>query len=401
MMIDYPECPAMLTQTVPHVKIISWYKEIRNKTLEICAPLETEDYVPQPVEDVSPPKWHLAHTTWFFEEFILKPYYHGYQEFNHHFGFLFNSYYETVGQRSVRSERGSMSRPTVKEIAHYRSYVDKHMTILMEGTSLVADLEEKIILGLNHEQQHQELLLTDIKYILGMNPLKPYYSHKALSESSEITDHRFIKIPEGNYSIGNKDTGFSYDNERSAHQVFLKSFDICASLVSNGEYMQFINDGGYADFQYWHSEGWAWLHEKNIKAPLYWEKIQDVWHHYTLAGRRMINPAHPVTHISYYEAFAFAQWKGMRLPTEFEWEAASDQFKWGERWEWTESAYLPYPGFTKAEGAIGEYNGKFMVNQKVLRGASVATPHAHSRKTYRNFFHPHLRWQFTGIRLTK
>ncbi|HEY5692498.1 MAG TPA: SUMF1/EgtB/PvdO family nonheme iron enzyme, partial [Cyclobacteriaceae bacterium] len=256
-------------------------------------------------------------------------------------------------------------------------------------------------LGLNHEQQHQELLLTDIKYILGHNPLFPPYDCEFKEVKDEIVDGVLIHVPEGTYEIGFEGNGFHFDNEAQTHKVYLHAYQIRKGLVTNGEYLSFIEDGGYQDSKYWHSDGWTWLNENKITSPLYWHFINDQWKRYALAGLELINLNQPVTHVSFYEASAFAEWTGMRLPTEFEWEAASEQFKWGQRWEHTNSAYLPYPGFLKPEGAIGEYNGKFMINQMVLRGSSVATPIGHSRKTYRNFFHPHLQWQFSGIRLCK
>jgi ergothioneine biosynthesis protein EgtB len=275
------------------------------------------------------------------------------------------------------------------------------MNILLSDFEPAKELNALIELGLNHEQQHQELLLTDIKYILGHNPLFPCYTNNNLTENPEYFKEGFIKLPEGLYDIGHSGESFCFDNELGNHKVFLPEYSISTSLVTNSEYLEFINAGGYHDFKYWHSEGWDWVKNNQIEAPLYWYKIDNLWRSYTLDGLSPIKPDSPVSHISFYEATAYAQWKGMRLATEFEWEAAARQFKWGDRWEWTQSAYLPYPGFRKADGAIGEYNGKFMVNQMVLRGASEFTSPGHSRITYRNFFHPHLRWQLTGIRLAK
>ncbi len=359
----------------------------------------TEDYVVQPVVDVSPPKWHLAHTTWFWEEFVLAPFYKGYQRFHPRYSFLFNSYYNTFGDRVLRLHRGNMSRPTVDEIRAYRSHVDSNMMVFL--TQVPAGLSQLIQTGLNHEQQHQELLFTDIKFILGHNPLFPPYDEDFRETIPVSAKRDFISATEGLYTIGHQGDGFSFDNEHAVHQVFLSDFEIASTLVTNGEYLEFIEDNGYAVPHHWHSDGWAWVTENGIHAPLYWHKIDGAWHRFALSGFEIVSPSEPVTHISFYEAFAFAQWKGMRLPTEFEWEAASDQFEWGQRWEYTNSAYLPYPGYVKPEGAVGEYNGKFMVNQMVLRGASIATPQGHSRKTYRNFFSPHLQWQFNGIRLCK
>ncbi|MEQ9591001.1 MAG: ergothioneine biosynthesis protein EgtB [Cyclobacteriaceae bacterium] len=379
--------------------MIDKYTLVRTMTDEICSPLETEDFVVQPIVDVSPPKWHMAHTTWFFEEFILARLYPNYERFHPRYDFLFNSYYEGVGERVLRPNRGNMSRPGVDEIRAYRKHVDTHMA------ALIPQLDEEALqlleLGLNHEQQHQELLYTDIKYILGHNPLFPPYLESFEEAADAETDDAFVKIDEGKYRIGFDGDGFSFDNEAEAHEVFLSGFQIRKSLVRNEEYLEFMNDGGYKKPQYWHSDGWAWVNENDIIAPLYWHRTGDKWKRYGLAGLLDLKPQDPVTHINFYEAAAFAEWAGMRLPTEFEWEVASDDFSWGQRWEHTNSAYLPYPGFAKAEGAIGEYNGKFMVNQMVLRGSSVVTSPGHSRKTYRNFFHPSLQWQFSGIRLCK
>ena len=380
--------------------IVDCYREVRKRTGDICSPLQTEDYVVQPVVDVSPPKWHIGHTTWFFETFILKPYFMGYQEYDPDYNYVFNSYYETVGNRVIRTDRGNLSRPTVEEIRLYREYVDGAMErFLCEVVS--DDVRGLLILGLNHEEQHQELLYTDIKYILGHNPLFPAYSKKHVSPVTEKSGFEFIKLPEGIYEIGFKGEGFCFDNELNAHKVYLNAFEISPDLVTNAEYLEFINGGGYHDFRHWHAEGWDWVKTNGIEAPLYWHLINEEWHHYTFHGLEPLNLKEPVCHISYFEAYAYASWKGLRLPTEFEWEAAAPLLNWGRSWEWTESAYLPYPGFAKAPGAIGEYNGKFMVNQKVLRGASEVTSPGHSRITYRNFFQTHLRWQFTGIRLAK
>ncbi|HVW97079.1 MAG TPA: ergothioneine biosynthesis protein EgtB [Mucilaginibacter sp.] len=379
------------------------YIEVRKRTEQICQPLQTEDYVVQPVVDVSPPKWHIGHVTWFFETFILKPYFMGYQEYNPDYNYVFNSYYETVGNRVIRTDRGNLSRPTVAEIYAYRKYVDEAMAgFLCDQPS--AEIEELLILGFNHEEQHQELLWTDIKYILGHNPLFPAYDKLYVSPKDETPgsdDAGFIRIPEGVYEIGYNGDGFCFDNELNRHKVYLNEFEISPALVTNGEYLQFINAGGYQDFRYWHAEGWDWVKTNKVEAPLYWHRIDGEWFNYTYRGLEAVRADEPVCHVSYFEAYALAAWKGLRLPTEFEWEAAASQFSWGRRWEWTESAYLPYPGFTKAPGAIGEYNGKFMVNQKVLRGASEVTPPGHSRMTYRNFFQTNLRWQFTGIRLAR
>jgi ergothioneine biosynthesis protein EgtB len=377
------------------------YETVRKRSVSICAPLKTEDYVVQPIVDVSPPKWHLGHTTWFFETFLLKPNLPGYTEFDPDYNFVFNSYYESVGTRVVRTDRGNLSRPAVEDVMRYREYVDKAMHNLLDNP-VSPELETLIVLGLNHEEQHQELLYTDIKYILGHNPLLPAYDkNKAGAVVNTSKDETFLSVPAGIYQIGHEGKGFSFDNELSRHSVYLHDYAISTQLVTNAEYQAFMEAGGYTDFRHWHAEGWDWVKTNQVTAPLYWHHLDGQWMHYTWQGLQPVTPDAPVCHISYYEAAAYAAWKGMRLPTEFEWEVAATKLSWGQRWEWTESAYLPYPGFKKAPGAIGEYNGKFMISQMVLRGGSEVTPPNHSRITYRNFFHPSLRWQFTGIRLAK
>jgi len=400
-LINYIFMKEAETLKISTVSLLEQYKNIRAHSEEICRPLEIEDYVVQPIADVSPPKWHLGHTTWFFETFILMPNFQGYKEYNSQYNFVFNSYYETVGARVVRTDRGNLSRPSVADVYSYRAYVDQHMEAFLQTEIEDGELIALLELGLNHEQQHQELLYYDIKYILGHNPLFPPYSNQPLFQKKEIQDNGFIQIKEGVYEIGFEGNGFSFDNELARHKTYLETYEIATTLVNNADYLHFIEDDGYSDFRYWHSEGWEWVKQQNTKAPLYWHFIDGKWMQYTLHGLQEIDPVAAVCHINFYEASAYAAWKGMRLPTEAEWEAASDFFDWGERWEWTSSAYLPYPGYKKEAGAIGEYNGKFMVNQWVLRGASDATPKNHSRKTYRNFFHPKLQWQFSGIRLVK
>ncbi len=381
--------------------LLTLFQEVRGATEDLCAPLETEDYIPQPNADVSPPKWNIAHTTWFFEEMILKRFTDDYEVFNPDFGFLFNSYYNTLGERTRRDNRGDLSRPTVKEVFAYRKYVDEKMCELL-ARELTGELKDLVILGLNHEQQHQELFLTDFKYILSRNPLFPVYRENyAIEEICEMPDRNFVEIGEGIYEIGFAGDGFCFDNELGRHKTFLHDFSIQKNLVTNAEFLEFIEDKAYENFNLWHSEGWDWVNQNFVTAPLYWHKKDGEWFNFTLSGLRKLNPDAPVCHVSFYEAAAFAEWKGARLPTEFEWEIASEKFEWGLRWEWTNSAYLAYPNFTKADGAVGEYNGKFMINQMVLRGASIVTPNGHSRQTYRNFFHAPLRWQFNGIRLAK
>ena len=379
---------------------LDFFLETREHTEAICKPLEIEDYVVQPIIDVSPPKWHLGHTTWFFEEFILKSYDTSYTVFDEDFSFVFNSYYETVGKRVVRADRGNLSRPSVKKVYEYRQYVTQAMKSLLESnedSTLLAVLE----IGIHHEKQHQELLLTDIKYILGNNPLLPKYSDTFEEFTIEKATQSWISMTEGVYEIGHNSTDFCFDNELGRHKVYLHDYQISNKLVTNAEYIEFIQAGGYKRFDLWHAAGWDWVQQNQITSPLYWHEIDGIWHYYSLNGLTEVDLDAPVTHISYFEAFAFAQYKECRLPTEFEWEAAQEQFNWGQRWEWTESAYLPYPNYKKVDGALGEYNGKFMVNQKVLRGSSIATPTKHARHTYRNFFPTDLKWQFTGIRLAK
>ncbi|MGY3791388.1 ergothioneine biosynthesis protein EgtB [Aquimarina sp. 433] len=380
--------------------LLSSLLETRAHTEEICSPLQIEDYVVQPIVDVSPPKWHLGHTTWFFEEFILTRYYADYKRFHEDFAFVFNSYYESIGKRVVRTNRGNLSRPTVNEVYQYRDYVTNHLQVLLESME-DEELRSLVEIGIHHEKQHQELLLTDIKFILGNNPLLPKYSSTFDENPNSSASDKYHLIAEGIYEIGYKGEDFCYDNELGVHKVFLEAYKIAHNLVTNKEYLDFINDKGYEDSLLWHAEAWDWLNTEKVKTPLYWHKINGEYHQYTLQGLQQLDLNAPVTHLSYYEAFAYAQWKGERLPTEFEWEVAHKLFDWGLRWEWTESAYLPYPNYAKAPGALGEYNGKFMVNQKVLRGGSIATPKNHTRPTYRNFFHPQLRWQFNGLRLVK
>jgi ergothioneine biosynthesis protein EgtB len=399
------------------------YKSIRKKTEDLVKNLEPEDFVPQPIVDVSPPKWHLGHTTWFFEAMVLRDFMKDYQSFNEQLDFIFNSYYESQGPRINRSNRGNLTRPTVAEVFEYRAFVDKALLGFLESDTDPKALE-LIELGLHHEQQHQELLLTDLKYILGTNPLYP-----AIGEVREL-DRKDTKVQwweseGGVVKIGHTQKTFCYDNELPLHRQYVEPFALRNLLVTNKEYIEFINAGGYEDFRYWLMEGWEWCKNLTIKAPLYWIENNSQWMTYTVRGGLInINPDEPVTHISYYEADAFARWKGLRLPTEFEWELLSKKYNdlegqnwvesdawqpvidrgnslFGNCWQWTQSAYLPYPGYKAAAGPTGEYNGKFMINQMVLRGGSCATSISHIRPTYRNFFHADKRWQFTGIRLAK
>jgi ergothioneine biosynthesis protein EgtB len=376
------------------------FLKTRELSERLCEPLELEDFVPQPMADVSPPKWHLAHSTWFFEQFVLVPFDPDYRIFNPDFAFLFNSYYNNAGKRVLRPNRGLMSRPPVREVMAYRKYVTEAVLTLIDKSDSQKEMQEVIILGINHEQQHQELLVYDIKYILGNQPTFPVYGdHFGLKKEEEKAG--FVKISQGIYDIGATGEGFCFDNECGRHKVFLQEFEISDKLVTNEEYLEFIESGGYSDFDLWLSEGWDFINNQKIIAPLYWNKQGTEWFNYTLNGFEEVCKDLPVHHVSFYEALAYATWKGKRLPTEFEWEVAVGKFDWGQLWEWTYSAYHPYPGFQKAPGALGEYNGKFMINQNVLRGASVATPKEHSRITYRNFFPAASRWLFSGIRLVK
>jgi len=386
------------------------FTEVRAHSQALCAPLQPEDHVPQPVVDVSPPKWHLAHTTWFFEAMLLAQADPGHRPFHPAYNYLFNSYYEGEGERVPRAERGHLSRPTVAEVMAYRAHVDEAVLRWL-GSVPEPRWLQRLELGLQHEQQHQELLLTDIKYILGHNPLRPAYAERdtpavALGAEHAAADRaplRWREHPGGETWIGHGGEGFGFDNEGARHAVRLQPFGIAERLVNNAEYAAFVEAGGYAQARHWHAEGWDWVRASGAAAPMYWFRAEDgAWWHYTLRGPMPLPDAAPVTHLSWYEASAYADWAGARLPTEFEWEAAAQAgMDWGQRWEWTASAYAPYPGFVRAPGSVGEYNGKFMVNQQVLRGASFATPSGHARPSYRNFFHPPLRWQYTGLRLAR
>ncbi len=385
-----------------HENLGKFFHRVRKRTVDICRPLQKEDFVAQPVVDVSPPKWHLAHTTWFFETFVLLPNRANYRVYDQDFGYLFNSYYNHVGERVLRHERGKLTRPTIDEVMAYRAYVDEALAEFLANAELTSQVQEVLTLGLHHEMQHQELLMTDIKYIFGHNPIHPVYDANCLVDNFKNSHSPgWVSIDEGVYDIGFSGDGFHFDNELGRHKQYIHQVQLATNLVTWGEYIEFIEDGGYEKFEFWLDEGWAWIKDSGVNAPMYAQKKNGVWGRYTLAGWQAIDPESVLVHVSYYEAEAFANWKGLRLPTEFEWEVASEHFDWGFVWEWTQSAYSAYPGFKKAKGALGEYNGKFMVNQMVLRGGSKATSLGHSRKSYRNFFHPHLQWQFAGIRLAK
>lgn len=418
------------TPTAPDVQaLLERYRQIRSGSLEICQTLEKEDYVVQPIVDVSPPKWHLGHVTWFFENFILVHFKEGYEWYDEKLNYIFNSYYESQGPRILRSNRGNLTRPTTEEVMAYRQHVDQQMIELLQQTLISEELYSLVGVGLQHEQQHQELLITDIKYILGNNPLFPPLRSNNNIPSETIGEAHFITFEEHIAQIGHAGEDFCWDNEKPFHKIFMHSFEIMDRLVTNGEYLKFVEAGGYEQYQYWLAEGWDWVKQLEVKVPAYWFQKDDQWMEYTLNGLKALDPNLPVTHVSFYEADAYARWKGMRLPTEAEWEVAcktlynsipsnsafsdngvlhpiaqqskEDHQFLGNVWEWTASAYLPYPGYVPFEGALGEYNGKFMINQMVLRGGSCATPKSHIRITYRNFFHADKRWQFTGIRLAK
>jgi ergothioneine biosynthesis protein EgtB len=404
--------------------LLDAYAAVRELTAELCRPLAVEDYVIQSAPECSPAKWHLAHTTWFFENFLLTPLLAGYRTFHPQYGYLFNSYYETVGAFFPRPMRGLLSRPTVEDVFRYRAHVDEHMRGLIARLDAQHDAKSvsRVTLGLHHEQQHQELLLTDIKNLLALNPLRPAYREAADEPPSNPGKSTWLEFPAGIHSVGSDGKGFSFDNETPRHRVFLERFALAARPVSNGEYLEFIEAGGYRNPALWLSDGWRKLNEAGWQAPQYWEQIEGQWWHMTLSGLRRVDPHAPVCHVSYFEADAFARWAGKRLPTEFEWEIAAASLPvtgnlldggrlhpsaaanpshqlFGDVWEWTSSAYSPYPGYKPLAGSLGEYNGKFMVSQLVLRGGSCVTPRSHIRATYRNFFYPADRWQFMGLRL--
>jgi ergothioneine biosynthesis protein EgtB len=399
------------------------YADVRAQSLEICRPLAVEDYVVQSMADTSPAKWHLAHVTWFFENFLLAPHLRGYSPPHAAYGYLFNSYYETVGSFFPRAQRGLLTRPTVDEIFRYRDHVDRHIGELIDSAAPAewAEIAARLTLGLNHEQQHQELMLTDIKHLFWCNPLRPAYRQRAESQESAPPAPAWGGWPAGVYEIGHEGRGFAFDNEGPRHRVYLNAFRVAGQPVTNGEYLEFMEAGGYANAAPWLSQGWQAVRERDWRAPLYWERVDGAWHQMTLAGMRRVRSDEPVCHVSYFEADAYARWRGSRLPSEAEWEVAARGFPvagnfhdsgrlhpaaarngfYGDVWEWTQSAYSPYPGYRPPAGALGEYNGKFMSSQFVLRGGSCVSPAGHLRPTYRNFFYPADRWQFTGIRLAE
>ncbi|MGA7981911.1 MAG: ergothioneine biosynthesis protein EgtB [Chromatiaceae bacterium] len=406
------------------------YRRVRAFSEALCSTLATEDFVVQTAVETSPPKWHLAHVSWFFETFLLLPFQPGYRLFHPDFDYLFNSYYEQLASGYwPRPKRGLLARPTVEEVYAYRHHVDAAMLELIAdcpGRDWPA-VDARLRIGLNHEQQHQELLVTDVKHNFAINPLRPAYRddlpQAVICEPDRLT---FTTCRGGVTQIGAGGQGFAYDNEGPAHRVYLQPYRLADRLVTNSEFLGFMEDGGYGQPGLWLSDGWQTSRREGWRAPLYWEQVDGVWYEMTLGGLRALNPAQPVTHVSYYEADAFAAWAGRRLPTEAEWEHAADRTPvtgnlvesgylhprpapsgaglrqlYGDVWEWTRSAYLAYPGYRPPEGALGEYNGKFMCNQMVLRGGSCATSADHLRPSYRNFFYPHERWQFMGFRLAE
>jgi ergothioneine biosynthesis protein EgtB len=419
-----------MVRSVPDGTLAQRYCEVRSLTEALAAPLSPEDQTVQSMPDVSPTKWHRGHTTWFFEEFVLGPHLPSYEPFHPGFGYLFNSYYEAVGPRHRRDRRGVVSRPGIAEVAAYRRAVDAAVLELLD-TAPPERAVELVELGLNHEQQHQELLLMDIKHVLAQNPLDPPYLQGRGARHQSTPAVGWVEHPGGRVEVGAPDAaGFAFDNERPRHEVLLTPFQLATRAVTCGEWLAFMEDGGYERPELWLSDGWAAVSTSGWDAPLYWEPGDGAWTTYTLGGRRPIEPAEPLCHVSYYEADAFARWAGARLPTEAEWEQVAatvdatsaglrttptaeelhprpapgtggPQQLYGEVWQWTSSPYTAYPGFQPAAGAVGEYNGKFMVNQQVLRGGCCATPVGHVRPTYRNFFPPAARWAFSGLRLAR
>jgi ergothioneine biosynthesis protein EgtB len=412
--------------------LLDRYRGVRKASADFCRPLAAEDCVIQSMPDASPIRWHLAHTTWFFETFVLARAVDGYRPLNPNYEYLFNSYYNSVGEQFSRPRRGLLSRPTVAEVWDYRAEIDRRIEQVLTGADVASELLAVIELGLHHEQQHQELMHTDLKHLFSFNPLFPAYQERENPPLGEATPMRWVAFDEGVYPIGHGDDGFAFDNEGPRHRVFLERFALASRPSTNAEFLAFLDDGGYRRPELWLSLGWQTVQAEHWEAPLYWRRGSDgQWCEFTLAGLQPLQPHAPVCHLSYFEADAFARWRGARLPTESEWEVAAQAAlasggamdgnfvengrlhpaparradpcglspMFGDVWEWTSSSYAPYPGYRAPEGALGEYNGKFMCNQYVLRGGSCVTPRSHIRASYRNFFPPESRWQFTGVRL--
>lgn len=410
-------------------KLTERFNTIRKFSNFLVEPLETEDFVIQAIENTSPTKWHLAHVSWFYETFVLDKAIPDYESLHPQYAYIFNSYYLQTGEPHTRSKRGLLSRPTVKQVFEYREYVNNEILNFLDDATeeQLAEFGPVIEIGNHHEQQHQELILTDLKYMFFQNPLYPVYRELDLSDGGGPDSLNWVSFEEGIYEIGNKGNEYTYDNEHPRHRKFLESFELADRLITNAEFMKFMDDGGYERSELWLDDGWATVHNRNWNSPLYWQKQDGEWHYFTLSGLKKVNPNEPVTHVSYYEADAFARWAGARLPSEEEWEVAAGNKSYsgnfveqeryhprplqqndpglkqmyGDVWEWTMSSYEPYPGYEPLPGALGEYNGKFMCSQYVLRGGSCATSETHIRKTYRNFFYPDARWQFNGIRLAQ